>query len=1079
MELKEFQLNAVKSLFEAMDKPVRDIILKSPTGSGKTIILTYFMHQYIQSYPKTVFVWLTPGKGNLEEQSKAKMDKYIHASQTKLLSDVMTAGFEENDSCFINWEKLTKKGNNALKDSERTNFLEHIEHALNDGLRFIIIVDESHQNNTIKADEIIQYFRTEKIIRCSATPKGIAKAEVIEIPEEEVIAAGLIKKMLVINQDFPQTVETEDQTAYLLERALQKQRELRAAYLQMDVDVNPLIIVQIPNKSETLLDGVERWFEAQGLTYENSQLAVWLSDRHENLEGIDAPAAPSTAVIIKQAVATGWDCPRAQILVKLRDNMDETFEIQTIGRIRRMPEAKHYGSDLLDSCYLYTFDEKFTAGVKMALDKGALNACTLFLKSEYKDITLTGEQRSMISMPRNPQKALRAIWLYAEENLGVGADKEENRTRLQAAGYILRDDVVRHTVSGETATLDFSSSDMNTISVTEKLNTHKHGRDYHQKIGKIGLEIGMEYSFMNTIIRKLFDKNFNYAHKILALEPREVYAFVLNNADRLRHLVREAMAAEMAQMQLDVQTKSLFEFHIPQSCLFTYNGEAKTQIIYKKNVYQNYLSSAAPRSTPEVKFEKFCEHSGKLKAEFDPIERAISSGGSVLIYVSKSHIYNKSIYSEFDKYIKLCNKLEKPDALQMIDELRSYIGASKNNALFYNSEMLEKLSLGIVTHHGSMPLAARLILEHFTQSGFCRICFATSTLEQGINMPFDVVYLDKFEASKSLSVKNLIGRAGRSTVDAKFDYGSVVIRNNAITSLRRVMRKAEPLSKISNLDVTDDSLDEKYKEFKEAINTGAFSDEYNLPSADVEKLHSDDVTAMIPQLLDMMFDDGDIISPNTDMKEVNDLFSKLYQQYLGRKLCQAEKSVLSTAVKIMIWKIYGKTFHRICQYRYAYASRTAERQQLYRKRNAEEANSIPAKYIVGYHDIPDKDLTAYPLVSTSIAAKDVDYDLIVYDTYDYLDKLIGFKLSDIFYAIFYQYYEATSDERALRLAKYFKYGTDKEREIWMLRYGFSFEEIEWVSECVDSIDETEIKFNDKINALDDAQLKSIEQYVHE
>lgn len=121
----------------------------------------------------------------------------------------------------------------------------------------------------------------------------------------------------------------------------------------------------------------------------------------------------------------------------------------------------------------------------------------------------------------------------------------------------------------------------------------------------------------------------------------------------------------------------------------------------------------------------------------------------------------------------------------------------------------------------------------------------------------------------------------------------------------------------------------------------------------------------------------------------------------------------------------------------------------------------------------------YPLVSTSIAAKDVDYDLIVYDTYDYLDKLIGFKLSDIFYAIFYQYYEATSDERALRLAKYFKYGTDKEREIWMLRYGFSFEEIEWVSECVDSIDETEIKFNDKINALDDAQLKSIEQYVHE
>lgn len=613
MELKEFQLNAVKKLFEAMETPARDIILKSPTGSGKTIILTYFMHQYIQSFPKTVFVWLTPGKGNLEEQSKAKMDKYIHASQTKLLSDVMTAGFEENDSCFINWEKLTKKGNNALKDSERTNFLEHIQHALNDGIRFVIIVDESHQNNTIKADEIIQYFHTDKIIRCSATPKGIAKAEIIEIPEEEVIAAGLIKKMLVINQDFPQTIETENQTAFLLEKALGKQRELRAAFLQGGNDINPLIVIQIPNKSETLQDGVERYLETQGLTYENGQLAVWLSDRHENLDGIDKPNAVSSAVIIKQAVATGWDCPRAHILVKLRDNMDETFEIQTIGRIRRMPEAKHYDNDLLDSCYLYTFDEKFTAGVKMALDKGALNACTLFLKNEYKDITLTGEQRTMVTSTRNPQKALQAIVSYAQKELGIGTNKTENRTRLQAAGYEMSENIVKHTLSGETATLDFAAADMNTIAVTEKLNTHTHGRDYHHKIGKIGMEIGMEYSYMNTIIRKLFDKNFKYSRKILALEPREVYAFVINNADRLRHLVREAMAYELAQLSLEVPAKSYYDFRIPQSCMFTYNGEAKTQLVMKKNVYQNYLSSAAPRSTPEVKFEKFCERSESVE----------------------------------------------------------------------------------------------------------------------------------------------------------------------------------------------------------------------------------------------------------------------------------------------------------------------------------------------------------------------------------------------------------------------------------------------------------------------------------
>lgn len=135
--LANFQLKAIEALMEAMGEPNRDIILKSCTGSGKTIILTHFMDEYLKSTNKAVFVWLTPGKGNLELQSKAKMDKYIHGSNTKLLSDIMSSGFEENDACFINWEKLTKKGNNALKDSERTNFVEHIQNAIDNGLTFM------------------------------------------------------------------------------------------------------------------------------------------------------------------------------------------------------------------------------------------------------------------------------------------------------------------------------------------------------------------------------------------------------------------------------------------------------------------------------------------------------------------------------------------------------------------------------------------------------------------------------------------------------------------------------------------------------------------------------------------------------------------------------------------------------------------------------------------------------------------------------------------------------------------------------------------------------------------------------
>ena len=287
--------------------------------------------------------------------------------------------------------------------------------------------------------------------------------------------------------------------------------------------------------------------------------------------------------------------------------MDETFEIQTVGRIRRMPETKHYENDLLDSCYLYTLDEKFTAGVKVSLGKDALDACTLFLKNEYKGITLTGEQRNTVVTTRNPHKVLLAVAKYAEKLYGVGTNKSENKTRLQAAGYVFSDDIERHTVSGETATLNFSAGELNAVAFIEKLNTHTHGRDYHSKVGKIGLEIGMEYSYMNTIIRKLFDANFTYNRKILALEPRQVYSFVLNNADRLRHLVHEAMAAELAQMELEFADVTAFEFRIPQSCMFTYDGNAKTQLVMEKNVYGGYLSSAEPRSMSERKFEKFCE----------------------------------------------------------------------------------------------------------------------------------------------------------------------------------------------------------------------------------------------------------------------------------------------------------------------------------------------------------------------------------------------------------------------------------------------------------------------------------------
>ncbi len=617
MNLMKFQLNAIRELLIAMEENGREIVLKSPTGSGKTIMLTHFMSEYAKGHARTVFIWLTPGKGNLEEQSKRKMDLYIHNSSTKLLSDVMTSGFCENDFCFINWEKLTKKCNNALKDSERTNFLEWIEKSHNVGLEFKVIIDESHQNFTEKSDAIVQLFKTDKIIRCSATPLIDKTAKLIEISEADVIAEGLIKKLLVINGDFPNEIEADNPTEYLLEKALKKQNELVSSFAERNVNVNPLIVVQLPNNSDALLDSVITWFESQHISIENGTLAVWLSDRHDNLEEIEKNDGKQIAVIIKQAVATGWDCPRAHILVKLREGMDETFEIQTIGRIRRMPEAHHYENDLLDSCYLFTFDSKFTQGAKVALGKNALSAKTVFLKNEYKDFSLTKEQRTQVLDTQDDAMALKAITEYLKKTYSLDGDCKKNKLRLETGGastekFVFSDKIERLTFSGEAMLVsDVTAEKLNTVKFRQKMNTHTHGREFHNRVGRIGLEIGLEYASTVTILGKLFanEGKFLYKQKLLELSIKEWYAFVINNFDVLRHVFRYAMAGGNKTISLGLETISEKPFFIPHSSLFTFDSTSKIQKEFKKNVYGGYLNSACPRSGSEITFERFCETS--------------------------------------------------------------------------------------------------------------------------------------------------------------------------------------------------------------------------------------------------------------------------------------------------------------------------------------------------------------------------------------------------------------------------------------------------------------------------------------
>lgn len=469
----------------------------------------------------------------------------------------------------------------------------------------------------------------------------------------------------------------------------------------------------------------------------------------------------------------------------------------------------------------------------------------------------------------------------------------------------------------------------------------------------------------------------------------------------------------------------------------------------------------------------------QVACNYDPIESCIKDNGSVLFYVSKNSIITNAYLNAFSKYIMLCSEIEDPELIEIIEELSDFTGGGTVAYMNYYSQMLALLKRGIVIHHGSLPLRARMLVEKFTRKHFCRICFATSTLEQGINMPFDIVYIDRLESQKYLAVKNLIGRAGRSSKDRKIDYGTVIIASTKVAKLRKLLTQTITLNMQSQLD-DNERLDDDYNDFKDAILHETFSDQFNLTQNQIIKLSDNALNEILRCILDKFFnhidEKGNINLSKEDRKIVVNSFHQFYSNYLGRELQLGEKAILTTAFYIMIWRIQGRTFSTICHSRYAFLSRESERSKL--DRLGQSTDQILARFTQKYAELPNNNLCSpISLFPRGLKAKDVDYDIITYDTYDYLDKLIGLYLSDIFYAAFIKYNERYPDDRAIKMANLIKYGTYNTKYIWMLRYGMSFEDIELLKDYIESIDERGIVVTQEFANLPQKVKGCIDRFV--
>jgi type III restriction enzyme len=328
------------------------------------------------------FIWISVN--DLSKQSKISFEKNLEWTNLifSQINDIKDKILQKNEILFINWESIRSISKEtwewkvlAMKDNEKDeNLPTYLKNSHENWIKIILIVDESQRSlDTPKAQELIRnYIKPILQIEVSATPDSTGYSHKIEVDINEVIKEGMIKKEILVNEKLKEFHSWDLETDRLIiDIALKKQKELENAY-KNEIPLNkgewkgdfikPLVLIQLPSESKqtspldkSKLDRILFILQNHyNITFENQNLAIWLSEDKTNKDLIDIDNSPVEVLIFKQAIAIGWDCPRAQILVMFREIKSVVFEIQTVWRILRMPQQKHYTNEILNKAYIYT-----------------------------------------------------------------------------------------------------------------------------------------------------------------------------------------------------------------------------------------------------------------------------------------------------------------------------------------------------------------------------------------------------------------------------------------------------------------------------------------------------------------------------------------------------------------------------------------------------------------------------------------------------------------------------------------------------------------------------------------------------
>ncbi len=426
-ELKDFQETAVKKLLkdvrraksEAADGELQAIILSSPTGSGKTVTVTALMEIILRGDetsngdPKAVFLWVSDSP-ELNEQSRNKL---LQASSIFKPNDlqIIDATFDQERFTsgkvyFLNTQKLGKDKSLVVKGDKRTfTIWETIRNTqAAEPTRLFVVIDEAHKGMAENpqarnlANSIVQKFikgsdgelpPINLIVGMSATPERFLNlldsrriSRRTEIDAADVRASGLLKDSIIVR--IPDEEQPSDWS--LLRAATESWKRFSdewqhyADAQKVDALVKPILVVQVEDGDQkkltktdlqTTLETIEA---VTGRFNDDEIVHCFQEDSLLEIAGYKIKKAEASKiqdnhnikiVLFKMSLTTGWDCPRAEVMMSFRTAKDHTLIAQLVGRMVRTPLARRIeSSEVLNSVSLYLpyYDK---AGLQSVVEK--------------------------------------------------------------------------------------------------------------------------------------------------------------------------------------------------------------------------------------------------------------------------------------------------------------------------------------------------------------------------------------------------------------------------------------------------------------------------------------------------------------------------------------------------------------------------------------------------------------------------------------------------------------------------------------------------------------------------------------